>query len=123
MGCNGMNSIHVDVLVSNLANPDSSEGVRLLVNTRAMLSVLPSAMLHRLGITREERRNFVSPRGPLSRYIGFARMTYRGESGGVTVVFGLEDDPPILGLTALGSLGYEVDNANGRLKRMELLRV
>ena len=39
----------------------------------------------------------------------------------VTVVFGADNDPPIMGVTALGFLGYKVDPVAGRLNRVEML--
>ena len=48
-------------------------------------------------------------------------MTYGDVEEGVTVVFGDDDDPPIMGVTALETLGYEVDPVNGKLNRVDLL--
>ena len=42
-------------------------------------------------------------------------------SAGVTVVFGAEGDPPIMGVTALETLGFEVDPVDGKLNRIDML--
>ena len=48
-------------------------------------------------------------------------MTCDGATAGVTVVFGEQDDPPILGVTALESLGFQVGPVSGELKPSEML--
>ena len=116
-----MGFIYVDVELSNPATPSVSESVRVLVDTGAILSVLPSDLLDILGIMREGRRRFLGFGGAVARDIGIVRMRYEGEATGVAVVFGAEDDPPIMGVTALESLGYEADPVNGRLNRVDLL--
>ena len=116
-----MGLIHVDVDVSNPANPNVSESVRVLVDTGATLSVLPSSMLDRLGIIREERRQFLGFGGTVTRDTGIVRMRYGVTSAGVFTVFGADDDPSIMGVTALEVLGYEVDPVNRRLNRVDML--
>lgn len=116
-----MGFIYVDVDISNPANPDVSESIRVLVDTGATLSVLPSSMLDGLGIIREGRRRFLGFGGTMTRDTGIVRMRYGGAAAGVSTVFGTEDDPPIMGVTALEMLGYEADPVNGRLNRVDML--
>ena len=116
-----MGFIHVDVDVSNPASPDVSESVRVLVDTGATLSVLPADMLERLGVRRRHRRRFRGFGGVVTRDTGTVNMSYENAEEGVTVVFGAEDDPPIMGVTALETLGFDVDPVNGRLNRVDLL--
>ncbi len=116
-----MGFIHVDVDVLNPTDSDVSERVRVMVDTGATLSILPSSVLERLGIQRISRRRFQGFGGVVTREVGAANMRYAGEVAGVTVVFGAEDDPPILGVTALEVLGFEVDPVKGRLNRVDML--
>ena len=116
-----MGFIHVDVEVSNPANPDVSESVRVMVDTGATLSILPSSMLERLGIQRLSRRRFRGFGGVVTREVGGAYIGYDDEIASVTVVFGSEDDPPILGVTALEVLGFTVDPVKGSLNRVDML--
>ncbi len=116
-----MGFIHVDISVSNPASLDVSESVRVLVDTGAMLSVLPTDTLERLGVRRRYRRRFQGFGGVIIRDTGTVNMSYEDAEEGVTVVFGAEDDPPIMGVTALETLGFEVDPVNGRLNRVDLL--
>ena len=116
-----MGFIHIDVDVANPANPDVSESVRVLVDTGATLSILPEDMLDRLGIRRIQKRRLRGFGGTVTRDIGIAAMSYDGAESGVTVVFGAMGDPPIMGVTALETLGFEVDPVNGRLNRVDML--
>ncbi len=116
-----MGFIHVDVDVSNPANPDLSERVQVMVDTGATLSILPASMLDRLGILRLSRRRFRGFGGVVTREVGGAYMRYNDEIAAVTVVFGSEDDPPIMGVTALEELGLEADPVHGRLNRVDML--
>lgn len=116
-----MGFIHVDVEVSNPANPDVSENVRVLVDTGATLSVLPADMLDRLGIRRRQMRRFQGFGGMITREIGTVNIRYEEAEAGVSAVFGAEDDPPIMGVTALEVLGFEVDPVSGRLNRVDML--
>ena len=116
-----MGFIHVDVDVLHPSNPDLSERVNVMVDTGATLSVLPASMLERLGIKRTGRRRFQGFGGPIIREVGIAGMSYADEVAGVTVVFGNEDDPPILGVTALEVLGFSVNPSEGTLSRVDML--
>ena len=116
-----MEFIHVDADVSNPANPGVSESVRVLVDTGATLSVLPSSMLDRLGVQRLGRRRILGFGGVVARDTGIIQMRYEDAVAGVTAVFGAEDDPPIMGVTALETLGYEVDPVNGKLNQVDML--
>ncbi len=116
-----MGFIHVDVDVLNPSNSEKSERVRVMVDTGATLSVLPASMLERLGVKRTGRRRFQGFGGVITREIGTANMSYADEVAGVTVVFGDEDDPPILGVTALEVLGFAVNPTDGTLNRVDML--
>ena len=116
-----MGFIHVDVEVLHPTNSDASERVRVMVDTGATLSVLPTSMLERLGVQRTSRRRFRGFGGVVTREVGTANMRYGDEVAGVTVVFGADDDPPILGVTALEVLGFTVDPVKGSLNRVDML--
>ena len=116
-----MESVHVEVGVSNPATPDDSEKIRVLVDTGAMLSVLPASLLDRLGIPRVGSKRFRGFGSEVKRDIGSVTMHYDGAQGAAGVIFGGEDDPPIMGLTSLLTMGLEVDPEAGRLKHVEIL--
>ena len=116
-----MGIVHVNVDIANPARPDVSESVRVLVDTGATLSILPEDMLDRLGIRRIQKRRFRGFGGTVTRDIGIVAMSYDSAESGVTVAFGAEDDPAIMGVTALETLGFEVDPVEGKLYQVDML--
>ena len=52
-----------------------------------------------------------------------AEIEFMGETVGGTVLYGAPDAEPLLGLTALESVGIEVDPRNQRLKRLPAVRL
>lgn len=61
--------------------------------------------------------------GKALREIGVAQLEFMGEVVGATVIFGDDDVEPILGVTALESVGIEIDPKNQRLKRLPAVRL
>ncbi len=116
-----MGFAHVDVELSNPTDPQQFESIELLVDTGATLSVVPAPVLERLGVRPLGRRDFKGFGGVVRRQTGNVTMAYDGGAAGITVVFGEPDDPPILGVTALESLGYRVDPVAGELHPTEML--
>ena len=55
--------------------------------------------------------------------IAVARVEFMGEVVGATVIFGDDDAEPLLGVTALESVGIEVDPQNQRLERLPTVRL
>ena len=115
-----MGFIYVDVDIANGATPTETETVHALVDTGATLSVFPTSTLDKLGIERRDRRRLQGFGGEVTRETGGVVMRYNDSIADVTVVFGAEDDPPIMGVTALGTLGYKLDPVEGRLNRVEM---
>jgi predicted aspartyl protease len=81
----------------------------------------------------ELRANGIEPRGKrtyeladgseIVSEIGVASIEFMGEVVGVTIIFGQDGIEPILGVTALESVGIEVDPQNQRLKRLPAVRL
>ena len=116
-----MGFVHVNVGLSNPSEPGRAEEVNVLVDTGATLSVFPSSLLDRLGIRRTGQRRLRGFGGVITRSTGAVILTYGGEVAGVTVVFGEDSDPTIMGVTALESLGFNVNPVAGGLDRVEML--
>lgn len=55
--------------------------------------------------------------------ITVAEIEFMGDVVGSTVVFGGDDAEPILGVTALESVGIEIDPRTQRLKRLPAVRL
>ena len=52
-----------------------------------------------------------------SSTLGVGQIEFMGEFVGGTIIFGNADAEPLLGITALESVGIEVDSLNQRLKK------
>ena len=95
-----MGLTRVEIGISNPAGPDGERRVEVLVDTGATLSVIPRGLLEALGVTSIGRNRFRGFGGVVSRDVGGVLMSYGGSVAGVTVAFGEEGDPAVMGVTA-----------------------
>ena len=116
-----MGFVHVKTLVCNPAQEERCQEAELLVDTGATLSVIPRATLEQVGIRPIGSRKFKAFGGIIERETGVVTIKYLDDTAGITVVFGEGDDTPVLGVTALETLGYRVDPTTGELEPTELL--
>ena len=75
-----------------------------------MNSIVPGTELTKLGLKSVG----------VERELPFAlaEITLKGETTAGRVIFGPDDVKPVLGATALGSAGIEVDPVTGKLRRV-----
>jgi clan AA aspartic protease len=119
-----MRATQVTVAVVNPADPNRRWEGLFLVDTGAIDCYLPGNRLREIGLVPEGRRAYELADGTEVRLeIAVARFEYMGEVVGATVIFGADDVEPLLGVTALESLGFEVDPQNQRLKRLPAVRL
>ena len=78
-------------------------------------------MLDNLGIRRTGQRRLRGFGGVITRDTGTVNIIYDGEVAGVTAAFGEAGDPTVMGVTALESLGLNVNPVAGELTRIEML--
>ena len=116
-----MGIAHVNVGVAKPSDQQPAEIVRVMVDTGAIVSVFPAGLLERLGVERVGQQRFRGFGGSVVRSVGGVAMTYGDVTGVVPVAFGDEDDTAVMGVTALETLGYEVDPVRGELHRVEML--
>ena len=116
-----MGFVYVNVGLSNPANPDTAEEVRVLVDTGATLSVFPASLLDKMGVERISQRRLRGFGGVVTRDVGTINMRYGDATAGVTAVFGEEGDPAVMGVTALETLGYDVNPVDGELYSVDML--
>jgi clan AA aspartic protease len=121
---NAMGATHVTVSVVNPAEPSRRWEGLFLVDTGAIDCYVPGNRLHEIGIEPAAQRTYELADGSeIVLDIAVAQVEFMGEVVGVTVIFGNDDAEPLLGVTALESVGIEVDPQNQRLKRLPAVRL
>ena len=119
-----MGATHVTVTVRNPAEPDRTWEALFLVDTGAVDCVVPGKHLREIGLAPKAQRTYELADGSEAKLdITTAEIEFMGELVGSTIVFGLDDAEPILGVTALESVGIEVDPRTQRLKRLPSVRL
>lgn len=117
-----MGFTYVKMLVCNPFEEERQKEVELLVDTGAIMSVIPHQILEELGIRPVKRDSFrVFGGGGIDRDVGPLLLKYEDRIAFTQVAFGEKDDTPVLGAIALESLGYQVDPVTKKLKRVDLL--
>jgi len=119
-----MGATHVTVTIRNPAAPDNFREGLFLVDTGAMDSLVPRKHLQSIGLSPKTQRIYELADGSeIKMDITTADIEFMGDLVGGTIIFGDDDAEPILGVTALESVGIEVDPGNQRLKRMPATRL
>lgn len=119
-----MGATHVTVTIRNPADPDRSWEELFLVDTGATDSLVPRARLEAIGLKPKGQRVYELADGrQIKMDITTADIEFMGEIVGGTILFGEANAEPLLGVTALESVGIEVDPSNQRLKRRSAVRL
>ena len=119
-----MGATHVTVLIRNPAYPERTWEGLFLVDTGATDSLVPRPHLEAIGLGPKGQRSYELADGrEIKMDITTADIEFMGEIVGGTIIFGEAGAEPILGVTALESVGIEVDPLNQRLKRLPAVRL
>lgn len=119
-----MGVTHVMVAIANPTDPQKRWEGLFLVDTSATDCVAPGNQLRAIGIQPGGKCTCELADGTeIVMEIGVARVEFMGDVVGATIIFGQDDVEPILGVTALESVGIEVDPQNQRLKRLPAVRL
>jgi len=114
-----MGLTHVTVRLTSLVNPAKSYEGEFLVDTGATDSMAPADKLEKLGVRKEGKMAYELADGSIKEYpFGLVRIEFMGETTAGRVIFGQPGSQPLLGVTALQSVGIMVDTANKTLKRL-----
>ena len=110
-----------------IRNPDQPERVwegEFLVDTGAVDTLVPRQHLESIGIVPKAQRTYgVADGRELRMGIAGADLEFLGESTYGTVIFGGENVEPLLGVTALESVGVEVDPHNATVNKLSAIRL
>jgi clan AA aspartic protease len=102
-----------------MAAPERAFETLFLVDTGATDSMAPADELERIGIAKEGKTSYELADGTVKEYpYGLVRIEFMGEITAGRVIFGEPGIEPLLGVTALESVGIMVDPANKTLQRL-----
>ena len=106
----------------NVARPEVMRELEFLIDSGAIYSVVPAAILDELGIrpfgTYELR---LADGRTISRRRGGALFRYQDRIGGADVIFGEPDDCNLLGLFTLTALGLALDPLRRELHPLPMI--
>jgi clan AA aspartic protease len=114
-----MGLMHVTTTLRATEKARKQFQAEFLVDTGATDSLAPAKELKKAGIKPRGRMAYELADGKTVEYdFGLAEIEFMGELTSGRVIFGPDHATPILGVTALESVGILVDPANRTLKRM-----
>ena len=110
------------VKVGNPAKPNVTKELEFLVDSGAVYSVVPSAVLRKLGIRPVATEEFrLADGSAIKRRKGIALFKYQDRIGGADVIFGEEGDSLLLGAFTLEALGLALDPLRRELKPIPMI--
>ncbi len=114
-----MGLTHVTVSLKAFGSSNGIYEADFLVDTGATDSLAPSAQLMKIGVRSIGTMAYELADGTIKEYpFGLVQISFMGEVTAGRVIFGPDDAEPIIGVTALESVGITVDPANRTLKRL-----
>jgi clan AA aspartic protease len=114
-----MGLIHVTTKLKAMGPNAGEYEADFRVDTGATDSLAPAAELRKIGVQPAGKMVYELADGSLEEYdFGLVQISFMGEVTAGRVVFGPDNAEPLLGVTALESVGITVDPANRTLKRL-----
>ena len=114
-----MGLTHVTVKLRSLGSSNGSYEADFLVDTGATDSLAPAAELNKIGVQPVDRTVYELANGVVVEDpFGLVEITFMGEVTAGRVIFGPDNAEPLLGVTALESVGVTIDPASRTLKRL-----
>ena len=112
----------LEIEIANPVDPATTEPVELLVDSGAIYSVVPTAVLERLGINPYAEQEFRLADGSrITRKRGVAVFRYGERIGGADVIFGEAQDSSLLGAFTLEALGLALDPLRRELREIPMI--
>ena len=112
----------LEIEVGNPSAPDDTRKIEFLIDSGAIYSVVPRAILEELGIRPLARQEFrLASGGKIVRDKGVAIFRYGDRVGGADVIFGEEDDMQLLGAFTLEALGLALDPMKRELMALPMI--
>jgi len=116
----GMTEIRVRIV--NLADPRRAADVDMVVDSGAVYSIVPAAVLRRIGVAPRDVQNFgLANGGTVRRAIGDVRYEIDRCAGAAPVIFGRRGHASLLGVVTLEALGLRLDPLRRTLQPLKLM--
>ena len=114
-----MGLVHVTVALRASEKSRKQYQADFLVDSGATDSMAPASALTKAGIKKRGRMAYELANGSTVEYdFGLVEIEFMGELTSGRVIFGPDHCEPLLGVTALESVGILVDPASRRLTRL-----
>ena len=114
-----MGLTHVTVKLKSLGAANGTYEADFLVDTGATDSLAPADQLKTIGVESVGSTMYELANDSMQEYpYGLVEISFMGEITAGRVIFGPDNIEPILGVTALESVGITIDPANRTLKRL-----
>jgi predicted aspartyl protease len=112
----------LDLDVANVARPDDTRAVEFLIDSGAIYSVVPAAILDELGVQPIKTEDFrLADGSKISRRKGVALFRFNDLIGGADVIFGEPGDSNLLGAFTLEALGLALDPLRRELHPLPMI--
>lgn len=112
----------IKVSIANPARPKRAIDLTFLVDSGAIHSVIPAALLRKLGVKPHSKRTFILADGSeITRKIGDVAFRLDGRQGAAPVIFGEKDDSTLLGYVSLEALGMVLDPMKRELRPLPMV--
>ena len=117
-----MGLTYIIASVINPGNPKKKTRLKFLVDSGAVYSVAPGAVLRRLGIKPRGSRVFTLADGTqITRQIGDAVFAIDREQAASPVIFGEKGDTALFGTVSLEALGFMLDPLKRELRPLPMV--
>jgi clan AA aspartic protease len=117
-----MGLTYIEATIANPARPRKTARLKFLVDSGAVYSVVPAAVLRRVGIKPRTTRRFILADGTtVTRRIGQVLFRLDGQEGASPVIFGQKDDSVLLGTVSLEALGLILDPLKRQLRPLPMM--
>ena len=114
-----MGLTHVTVAIKPVGSKDGAYEALFLVDTGATDTMVSSSEIRKLGIIPTGKMSYELADGSVKEYqFGPAQIEFMGEVTYGRIIFGPDNIEPLLGVTALESVGILVDPTTRTLKRL-----
>jgi clan AA aspartic protease len=117
-----MGLTYIQASIANPARPRRSARLKFLVDSGALYSVVPAAVLRRLGIKPGKSKSFILADGTeVKRSLGQALFRLNGEEAASPVIFGAAGDSVLFGSVSLEALGLMLDPLKRELRPLPMM--